>query len=47
MYALAAVYNFININKLDNLDDNLEVEDEVINEEDIELTEAESDVVIN
>lgn len=47
MYALAAVYNFINMNKLDDLDNNLEVEDEVINKEDMELTEAESDIVMN
>ena len=47
MYALAVVYNFININKLDNLDNNLEVEDKVIDKEDIELVEVESDVVIN
>ena len=47
VYALAAVYNFININKPDDLDDDLEVEDEVIDEEDVELAEAESDVVMN
>jgi len=47
VYALATVYNFININKPDNLDDDLEVEDKVIDEEDIELTEVESDIVIN
>ena len=47
LYALAAVYNFININKPDNLDDDLEVEDKVIDKEDVELAEVESDVVIN
>ena len=47
MYALAAVYNFININNPDNLDSDLEVEDKVIDEEDVRLTEVESDVVIN
>jgi len=47
VYALAAVYNFININNPDNLDSDLEVEDKVIDEEDVRLTEVESDVVIN
>ena len=47
LYALATVYNFININKPDNLDDDLEVEDKVIDKEDVELVEVESDVVIN
>ena len=47
VYALAAVYNFININKPDNLDNNLKVEDKVIDKEDIELIEVESDIVIN
>jgi len=47
VYALAAVHNFININNPDDLDGDLEVEDEVINEEDAGLAEAESDVVMN
>jgi hypothetical protein len=48
VYALAAVYNFININNLDNLlDNNLEVEDKVIDKDDAGLVEVESDVVIN
>jgi len=47
VYALAVVYNFININKPDNLDNNLEVEDKVIDKKDIELIEVESDIVIN
>ena len=47
LYALAIVYNFININKPDNLDNDLEVEDKVIDKEDIELVEVESDIVIN
>jgi len=47
VYALAVVYNFININNLANLDGNLEVEDKVINKEDAGLIEVESDIVIN
>jgi hypothetical protein len=47
VYSLAVVYNFININKLDDLDDNLEVEDKVIDKEDTELAEAESNIVMN
>ena len=47
VYALAIVYNFININKLKDLDNDLEVEDKVIDKEDIELVEVESDIVIN
>ena len=47
VYALATVYNFININKPDNLDNDLEVEDKVIDKEDVELIEVESNIVIN
>ena len=48
VYALAMVYNFININNLDNLlDNNLEVENKVIDEDDIGLVEVESNIVIN
>ena len=47
MYALAAVYNFININKPDNLDSDLKVKDKVIDKEDVELIEVESNIVIN
>ena len=47
VYALAIVYNFINLNNLDNLNSDLEVEDKVINKENIGLIEAESDMVIN
>ena len=47
MYALATVYNFININNPDNLDNNLEVEYKVEDKEDIGLIEVESDIVIN
>ena len=48
MYALAAVYNFININNLDNLlDDNLEVKDKVIDKDNIGLIEVESNIIIN
>ena len=36
-----------NINKPDDLDDDLEVEDEVIDKENAELAEVESDVVMN
>ena len=48
VYILAAVYNFININNLDNLlDDNLEVENEVIDKDNTVLAKAKSDIVIN
>jgi hypothetical protein len=48
MYALPVVHNFINMNNLDDLDNDLEVEyDEVEDEEDVGLAEAEGDVVIN
>jgi hypothetical protein len=47
VYALAIVYNFINLNNLDNLNSDLEVEDKVINKEDIGLIEVEGDIVIN
>ena len=47
VYALTAVYNFINMNDLDNLDSDLEVEDKVINEEDTGLAKVEGDVVMN
>jgi len=47
VYALATVYNFININNLDNLDSDLKVENKVIDKEDVRLIEVESDIVIN
>ena len=48
VYTLAAIYNFININNLDDLlDDNLEVKNKVIDEDDTKLTKAEGNVVIN
>ena len=47
MYALTAVYNFINISDLDYLGYFLEVQDKVINKEDIRLIEVESNLVIN
>ena len=47
VYALAMVYNFININKPDDLDNDLEVEDKVIDKEDVELAEVKSDIVMN
>ena len=47
VYALATVYNFININNPENLDNNLEVEYKVENKEDIGLMEVERDIDIN
>jgi len=48
VYALAIVYNFININNPDNLlDNNLEVEDKVIDKDNIGLIEVKGDIVIN
>jgi len=47
VYALTAVYNFININNPDNLDYPLEVEDKIIDKEDVRLVEVESNIVIN
>ena len=47
VYALTAVYNFINMSNLDNLNYFPEAQDEVVDKEDVRLTEAESDVVIN
>jgi len=48
VYALAAVYNFTNINNPDNLlDNNLEAEDKAIDKDNVGLIEVESDIVIN
>ena len=47
VYTLAIVYNFININNLDNLDNNLKVKYKVEDKEDIGLTEVKSNIVIN
>ena len=47
MYTLTTVYNFININNLDNLGYVLEVQDKVINKENARLIKVESDIVIN
>ena len=47
VYALTVVYNFININNLDNLGYVLEVQDKVINKENARLIKVESDIVIN
>ena len=47
MYALTAVYNFININNPDNLGYILKVQNKVINKEDAKLIKIESDIVIN
>ena len=47
VYALTAVHNFINMSNLDDLGYFPDVQDEVIDEEDARLAEAESDVVMN
>ena len=47
IYTLATVYNFININKLDDLNNNLKVKDKVIDKKDIKLIKVESNIVIN
>ena len=48
MYALAAVYNFININNPDDLlNNNLKVEDKVINKDNTGLIKVKSNIVIN
>jgi len=47
VYALAAVYNFISINNLDDLDNDLKVEDKVEDKEDVGLVEVEGNIVIN
>ena len=47
MYILAAVYNFINTNNPDNLDNNLKVKNEVVDKDDVGLAKAESNIVIN
>ena len=49
IYTLAIVYNFININNLDDLDNNLKIKYkiEVEDKEDIGLVKVESNIVIN
>ena len=47
MYALTIIYNFINLNNLDNLNYILKVQDKVIDKEDIRLIKVKSDIVIN
>lgn len=47
IYTLAMVYNFININNPDNLNNNLKVEDEVEDKENIGLAKVKGDIVIN
>ena len=47
MYALTIVYNFININNLNNLGYFLEVQNKVINKKDIKSIKVESDIAIN
>ena len=47
VYALATVYNFININNLNDLNNNLEVKYKVINEKNIKFIKVKSDIIIN
>jgi len=47
VYALTAVYNFINMCNSDDLNSFKVTEDKEIDKEDIRLIEKESDVVIN
>jgi len=47
VYALTAIYNFINIYNPDNLNSFKVTEDKEIDKEDVRLIEEESDVVIN
>ena len=47
VYALTAVHNFINMSNPDDLGYFPEAQDEVVDEEDARLAEAESDVVMN
>ena len=47
VYTLTAVYNFININNLNNLGYVLEVQDKVIDKKNIKFIKAKSDIVIN
>ena len=47
VYALTTVYNFINLNNLNNLDWPLKVKNKIIDKEDIRLTEVKSNIVIN
>ena len=47
VYALTAVYNFLNIYNPDNLDNYNKVEDEIINKEDTRIVKVESNIGIN
>jgi len=47
MYTLATVYNFINTNYLDDLNNNLKVEEKVIDKDNAGLAKTESNIVIN
>ena len=47
VYALVTVYNFININNLDNLNSNLKVKDKVINKENTKLIKVKNNIIIN
>jgi hypothetical protein len=47
VYALTAMYNFLNMHDLDDLNDYSIIEDEVIDKEDTQMVEEESDIGIN
>jgi len=47
VYALTAVYNFLNIYNPDDLDDYNEVEDKTINKEDARIVKVENNIGIN
>ena len=47
VYVLIAVYNFLNIHNLDDLDDYNKVKDKIINKEDARIAEVKSNIGIN
>ena len=47
IYILTVVYNFINLNNLNNLGYILKVQDKVIDKENIRLIKVKSNIVIN
>jgi hypothetical protein len=47
VYALTAVYNFLNMHDLDDLNDYSIIKDEAIDKEDTQMVEEESDIGIN
>ena len=47
VYTLTTVYNFININNLDDLDNNLKIKYKVKDKEDIGLIKVKGNIVIN